>query len=228
MVTRKQLVRALAELVIVILGVMIALAADSWRQDLQEAQIESEYLDRLSEDVSEGLKVLSYERKRFAAATVAARTIIKGMESQARSDDENLLVANLIAAAFIGFDREEMASDVTYSELVESGRLNLIKDHSLREGVIAYNRGSQRLASGLLSLPAINDTVASLTGYMPVDLSTFGVELTAGDRTRLLDAMRNDPELVREIRSLHAELIFNDREFEKLIAQGQQLLTLLD
>ena len=228
MVTRKQLVRVLAELVIVILGVMIALAADSWRQDLQEARVESEYLDRLRADVSEGLKVLSNERKRFAAATVAARTIIKGLESQARSDDDNLLVANLIAAAFTGFDREEMASDVTYSELVGSGRLNLIKNHTLRAGVIAYYRGSQRLASGLQGLPAVNDTVGSLTGYLPVEFSTFGVELTAGDRTRLLDAMRNDPELVREIRSLHSELIFYDREFEKLIAQGQQLLTLLD
>ena len=228
MVTRKQLVRALAELVIVILGVMIALAADSWRQDLQEAQIESEYLDRLREDVSEGLKVLSDERMRFAAATVAAKTIIKGLESQARSDDDDLLVANLIAAALTGFDQEEMASDVTYSELVESGRLNLIKNHSLREGVIAYYRRSQRLASGLQGLPAVNDTVGSLTGYLPVEFSTFGVELTAGDRTRLLDAMRNDPKLVREIRSLHSELIFFDREFQKLIAQGQQLLTLLD
>jgi hypothetical protein len=207
---------------------MIALAADSWRQDLQEVQIESEYLDRLREDVSEGLKVLSDERMRFVAATVAAKTIINGLESQAGSDDDDLLVANLIAAAFTGFDREEMASDVTYSELVESGRLNLIKDQSLRESVIAYYRGSQRLASGLIGLPAVNDTVGSLTGYLPVDFSTFGIELTADDRTRLLDAMRNDPELVRKIRSLHSELIFHDREFEKLIAQGQQLLTLLE
>jgi hypothetical protein len=228
MVTRKQLARVLAELVIVILGVMIALAADSWRQELQELQIESEYLGRLREDVSEGLKVLGDERKRFAQVTSAARTVIKLLESETGSDDDDLLVANFIAAAHTGFDREEMASDVTYSELVISGQLSLIKNHSLRERVIAYYRGSQRLASGLNGVPTINDTVGSLTGYLPVEFSTFGVELTAGDRARLLDAMRNDPELVNEIRSLHSVLIFFDREFEKLIAQGEQLLTLLD
>ena len=228
MVTRKQLVRALAELVIVILGVMIALAADSWRQDLQEDQDESEYLDRLRQDVSDGLKVLGDERMRYAGVIGAARTVIKTLDSEARSDDDDSLLENFIAAALIGFDREQMASDVTYSELVGSGRLNLIKNHSLREGIIAYYRGSQRMALGLRSLPAINFTVGSLTGFLPIDFSTFGAELTAGDRTRLLEALRNDPELVREIRLLHSELIFQDREFENLIAQGQQLLTLLD
>ena len=228
MVTRKQLVRVLAELVIVILGVMIALAADSWRQDLQEARVESEYLDRLREDVSEGLKVLGDERLGYATVTSAARTIINALDSEAQSDDDDLLVTNFIAAAHTGFDLEEMASDVTYSELVVSGRLNLIKNHSLREGLVAYYRGSQRLASSLQGLPAINHTVGSMTGYLPIEFSTFGAELTAGDRTTLLEALRSDPELVGNIRLLHSELIFLDREFERLMAQGQHLLTMLD
>ena len=99
---------------------------------------------------------------------------------------------------------------------------------SLREGLVAYYRGSQRLASSLQGLPAINHTVGSLTGYLPIEFSTFGAELTAGDRTTLLEALRSDPELVGNIRLLHSELIFLDREFERLMAQGQHLLTMLD
>ena len=228
MATRKQLVRVLAEFFIVILGVMIALAAESWRQDLLEAQVESAYLDRLREDVADGVIVLGVERMRFAGVTGAARKIVNALESEDQSDDDDLLVENFIAAALTGFDREEMASDVTYSELVATGRLNLIKNHSLREAFIAYYRGSQRLASGLHDLPRINYTVGSLTGYLPIEFSTYGAELTTGDRTRLLKAVRSDFELVKEIRLLHSELIFFDREFERLIAQGQQLLTLLD
>jgi len=228
MVTRKQLVRPFAELSIVILGVMIALAADSWRQDIQEAQVESEYLDRLKRDISAGLAILADERARYARVRHAAKMVVSALDEELALGEDQSLVSNFIVAAQTGFDQEEMASDVTYNELVVSGRLNLIDDHSIRESVVAYYRGSQRLALGLQNLPAINYVVGSLTGYLPIEYSDFGKELTTGERARLVEALKNDPELLRDIRQLQSELTFNDRLFESLISQGQVLLTLLE
>ena len=228
MVSRKQLGTAFGELFIVILGVMIALAADSWREDLKEAQIASEYLDRLNRDVSAGLKVLANERARYVEVRRAAKMVFSTLDGELEAANDQSLAANFIVAAQTGFDREEMASDVTYNELVVSGRLNLIEDHSIRESVVAYYRGAQRLAFGLQSLPRVNYVVGALTGYLPVEYSSFGEELTAGDRARIMEALKNDPQLVRNIRQLHSELTFHDRLFESLIAQGQHLLTLME
>ena len=220
--------QSFGELFIVILGVMIALAADSWREDFQEAQIASEYLDRLKRDVSAGLTVLANERARYAEVRRAANMVFRTLDGEQKAGDDRSLVANFVVAAQTGFDQEEMASDVTYNELVVSGRLNLIDDHSIRESVVAYYRGAQRLAFGLQSLPTVNYVVGALTGYLPVEYSSFGQKLTAGDRARLLEALRNDPQLVRDIRQLHSELTFHDRLFESLITQGQQLLLLME
>ena len=64
---------------------------------------------------------------------------------------------------------------------------------------------------------------------MPIiEYSDFGKELTTGERARLVEALKNDPELLRDIRQLQSELTFNDRLFESLISQGQVLLTLLE
>lgn len=203
---------------------MIALAADSWREDFQEAQIAADYLDRLKRDVSSGLIVLAKERARYAEVRRSARIVIDTLDGEQESVDEQLLVEHLIVAAQTGFDQEEMASDVTYNELVVSGRLNLIRDHSLRESVVAYYRGAQRLSFGLQRLPAVNYVVGALTGALPIEYSTFGEELSADGRDRLIQALQSDPELVRDIRQLHSELTFNDRLFESLISQGRQLL----
>jgi len=211
----------------VILGVMIALAADSWRQELQEAKVESEYLDRLSRDISAGLLVLADERARYGDVRRAALAVIDVLDGEASTSDNNTLVDNFLVAAQTGFDEEEMASDVTYNELVVSGRLNLINDHSLRESVVAYYRGAQRLSSSLNGLPGINYAVGSLTGYLPIEYLTFGEQVSANDRKRLLEALQSDSELVRDIRQLHSELTFLDRQFESLISQGRQLVTLL-
>lgn len=228
MVSRKQLGKAFAELFIVVLGVMIALAADSWREDFQESQVATEYLDRLKRDVSAGLKVLADERARFAEVRHAARIVISTLDGELEAVDDQSLVANFIIASQTGFDQEEMASDVTYNELVVSGRLNLISDHSLRESVVAYYRGAQRLSFALQSLPKVNNIVGALTGYLPIEYSAFGEELSAGGRERLIEALQSDPKLGRDVRQLHSELTFHDRLFESLIAQGRQLLTLME
>ena len=228
MISRNQVVRAVAELAIVVVGVMIALAADSWRQDLQEAQVEAEYLDRLKRDVSAGLVVLARERDRYTTVRSAAKLVTDSLDGESAPIEDKSLVDNFILAGQTGFDAEEMASDVTYNELVVSGRLNLIDDHSLRESVVAYYRGSQRLAMGLQTLPRVNYVVGSLTGSLPVEFSSFGEQLTPGDRARLLQALKNDPQLVRTIRQLHSELTFMDRLFEDLATQGLGLLSLMD
>ena len=228
MVSRKQFTTASAELFIVILGVMIALAADSWREDVQEARIAAEYLDRLKRDVSSGLVVLSKERARYAEVRRSARIVIDTLDGDQDLVDEYLLVEHLIVAAQTGFDQEEMASDVTYNELVVSGRLNLIRDHSLRESVVAYYRGAQRLSAGLQRLPAVNYVVGALTGALPIEYSSFGEKLSEVGRDRLVQALQSDSELVRDIRQLHSELTFNDRLFEGLISHGRQLVVSME
>ena len=220
--------RAFAELGIVILGVMIALAADSWREELLEDQLELEYLSRLHADLSAGVVALQVKREEYQAVMEATWVVLGALESEDARPDDDLLVGNLVAAAAMGFDRHELASDVTYRELVTSGQLSLLSDYEVRESIVAYYRRVDRLANGLEELPAVNSFVGSLTSYLPIDFLLYGAELAAGDRSRLLKAVREDPNLSRQLRLLHAQLVFNDREFAGLGEQGRRALALIE
>ncbi len=51
-----------AELMVVVLGVLIAFAADGWREDLQQLREERLYLDRLSEDLDATLNMFQFDQ----------------------------------------------------------------------------------------------------------------------------------------------------------------------
>jgi len=223
----EQLKRALAELGIVVLGVMIALAADSWREGWLESRVEASYLERLRADVSAGLSVLEIERETYKSVAKSALALTDGLEENVQSVDDEYLVTNLIEATQMGFGRNEMASDVTYRELVESGRLNLIQDHVIREKLVAYYRSNELIIENLIILPTVNDTFAELTGHYPIEVARSSAALTTHDRARLLIAIREDTEFTAQLRLLHAQSSFNDRQFTGLIERAQELLSLL-
>jgi hypothetical protein len=67
------------ELLIVVCGVLIALVADGWRQDLQDRSSEREYVRRLRSDIEQDtaalsdLMALSQQRAASAAAVIRLR-----------------------------------------------------------------------------------------------------------------------------------------------------------
>jgi len=220
--------RSIGELGIVVLGVIIALAADSWREDWLDSRVEARYLERLGDDVSAGLSRVRIERDAFHEVREAAAALTERLESDTQSVDEDYLIDNLIAATQMGFGRNEMTADVTYQEMIASGKFNLIRSFELREKVVSYYRSTELLITNLESLPLVNNTFSALTGYFPIEISNNNAILTSHDRGRLLAAFRENLELKKQLRQLHAETFFNDRVFEEVISQGQELLSMLE
>ena len=220
--------RAIAELGIVVLGVMIALFADSLREGVASARVEAQYVVRLRGDLSDGLDKLTKLRAEFAVVAESARALAESQDADTRPLPDDELIAALLAAAQMGFDPEQLGSDVTYRELVASGQLALLSSPATRQGLVAYYRESERLANGLESLPPINERVGELTGYLPTEFLNEGRALSVADRQRLIQELWSEPGISKELRLLNAELTFYDRVFAQVIAQGQQLIADLD
>jgi len=220
--------RALVELSIVVLGVMIALAADSWRESVISARVEDQYVARLKGDLSDGLERLAELRGTFGSVAGAAATLAAALDEPVSPLTDDQLIATILEAAQMGFVPQQLGADVTYREMVASGQLALIGSPAVRQGLVAYYRNSERLAEALRALPRINDRVGELAGYLPTEFRTRGRNLTAADRQRLTDELWPDPEFARELRLLNAQLVFNDRVFAQVIDQGRALLASLD
>lgn len=225
LINRKSAAGLVAELFVVILGVMIALAADNWREDWAESQVEQRYLQRLASDLKNGIGILGRERENFSRVRASAVELIEAIEDDARLADDDFLIHHFIEAGQHGVDRWEMVHDVTFREMLESGQLGLIDDPDLREGLINYYRDAEWLIGMLTNLPFMNKSFIEATGLLPIEYGEYDAKLTAAQRAELLAIVREDPELLRLLRLLHGSLTFTDRLFTKQIGRTAGLLT---
>jgi hypothetical protein len=216
MVQRSNVRWLAAELIVVLLGVFIALAADGWREDLRQVQEERLYLDRLSEDLDATLNMFQFAQARLERAGDATLRLIEIQEAGERrsSVDPDSLVALYIRATDIEWAPSILERGSTYRELVASGRLQLLRDRAVRGGLVFFYRGLDELGVDLMNMydAGLRDRIASITGYRPYRLSSQtvlsvpGVGLSDENKTRLLDSMGDSPPSVADLRRMHGAL----------------------
>lgn len=73
--------RILAEFLVVVVGVMVALAGDNWREAWRDSRLESSYLDRLRREVERGLDAQATQRTRVEAAQSAILRLVDRLEA---------------------------------------------------------------------------------------------------------------------------------------------------
>jgi len=226
---RKQTFGRLAvELVIVVAGVIIALAADSWRERILDARIEQQYAVRLREDLAQEVSALRLARERFSTVAGAARDLAVGLQGAGDLSSGPDLIAKLAVATRLGFDWQQLESDLTFQELVASGQLALLTEQPVREGLVQHYRTVERLGTALEELPPLNDWVGRLTGYYPYVFDGNLGALTSAELERLEAALTEDPAVLADLNQVHAQLLFADRLFATAIDQAEDLLALME
>lgn len=124
--------RALAELVLIVSGIMIALAADEWRQGRRDSDMEGIYLAALQADLE---SEIAWLEANIAARRNATGPILDGLTSSSSPDDETGFLLDLVR---LGFFPTFLQVETTFAELESSGRLTLISDAELRRQIISY------------------------------------------------------------------------------------------
>ena len=128
----------IGELVIVVLGVLIALAANGWYEDLNRKQVEHTYLTRLLDDLTFGGRIIEGVGVGMGGAR-EARIEFQDILDHEEPVSENILPSFLYASE-VGFTQAVISHDVTYQELISTGNLNIISDQTLRMAITEYYR----------------------------------------------------------------------------------------
>ena len=130
-----------AELVLVIAGVLIALAVDGWISDSRDRQTETVYLELLARDI-EGIRhqvdlQIEFEQEKIdvAARAYAALTTPDPRTKQA---DIGSLLSLLVSRRTISL------SSATYDQMVSSGHLQLIRNQELRDRIVRFFAAMER------------------------------------------------------------------------------------
>jgi len=134
--------RFLFEFVVVVAGVLVALALNAWFQERQDAKTEAGYLALLSRDLERTIADLqtftAFEARQIEDAALVQRSIAK---PPPKGD-----TARLSEAMSHLVTRQTMVlKNSTYLDLVSTGHLSLIHDAALRDAIVDfYQVTSQR------------------------------------------------------------------------------------
>lgn len=126
--------RAIGEFLVIVVGVLVALAVDSWASSRSDRVLEQEYLSRLLDDVRYDLSEIDFVTAVTAAGEVYADSLLS--DPGAFGEPDRLVAAVLLAANA----RNPDLSRNTLRELVSSGRIALIRSAEVRRALAAYDR----------------------------------------------------------------------------------------
>ena len=123
-----------AELVIVVLGILIAFQVENWRESRAEREAEAVALAGLASDLSADLDLIARFVERSERRAAAMDGLLMSLQSGMVEAPEVLAERWLEVVFGLSFN----LNTATYAGLKDGSRLHIIRDEELRAGLIVY------------------------------------------------------------------------------------------
>ncbi len=134
--TGKYFKYALGEIVLVVIGILIALQINNWNQNRLNEHLEFQYYKRLLEDVREEKEILEATINYSKQVMIHAKRAIKVFENA--PDAHTNPVDNLIDIYQSSQLQDPNPASSTYRELIASGQINLLRNDALKTALMRY------------------------------------------------------------------------------------------
>jgi len=136
--TGKYLKYAIGEIILVVIGILIALNINNWNENRKNAEKEKKYLSNINREVIVDSLNLEYtwfkNRQKKIECLELARNYILGDYIP----KDTLRFINNVSYGGINSRASFIGSSRTYKELVSTGNLSLISNASIRELIVSY------------------------------------------------------------------------------------------
>lgn len=139
----KYLLYALGEIILVVVGILIALSINNWNEDRKEEFLELEYLERILTDLKADTQYFNRQIvEGNEVMDLCYEYIHKAYEVQ-KSKEEYVALVELFT------DRTEnlVVQNSTYSELNNAGKLSIFKNQQVKDSLIALHRDYEYASS---------------------------------------------------------------------------------
>jgi Family of unknown function (DUF6090) len=134
--------QVLVELTLLVLGILIALAVNSWIEDRRDARLEHQYLELLARDLDRDLgaldEALQFEQSQVEAAAFAYRALRESSVVPSQREAVALALGQLTSRRTLRLGR------ATYTDLLSTGNLRLMRNAALRDRIVRLYENNER------------------------------------------------------------------------------------
>jgi len=139
---KSYLLYALGEIILVVIGILIALQVNSWHQHLLDQREAENIKANLHEEFTENRALLITSRNQFKKS-IASGLVLINLAGASRSELEK---HNLDSLFYFSFESASyLPSENSLQDILQSGRLHLISDKALRENLLFWSASMKRL-----------------------------------------------------------------------------------
>jgi hypothetical protein len=218
----------LREFLIIVLGVLTALAADAARKYVVERGTEHEYIARLQDELTHGRERIVYNQGRVGAAIGAIDTLL-AMKDRGRNGPAVARLA--IRAGDYEFNQAGIVFDNTYREMLSTGTLSLIRDLDTRNGLtryyhVAYRAGDVANESKERTQYFAN-LVRAAVGEAPSNVIDTHSALAPDAEARLVAIFAGSSTIDDELRLLRSRLKDRSLYLRQLVTGTDTILRIL-
>ncbi|WP_298762031.1 DUF6090 family protein [uncultured Psychroserpens sp.] len=139
--TGKYFKYAIGEIILVVIGILIALSINNWNEQNKTDRIENAFLKRLIVDLKKDKVYLESIHSRRESQIRAAKKIID-FSIEPKLDSIIYQLPNMLA---ISSWKETTSNQNTFFELISSGNLNIIKNDSIKDKLLRLDRSYNAL-----------------------------------------------------------------------------------
>lgn len=197
-----------AETLVVVLGILIALGLDDYRTGLNERRLAIEYVGRIQDDLNRDLQYIStifnpgLKIKRESLEAIAP--IIRGQSPMPA--DRVAFLKSVSLGGVMGTSAVDWFTDTTFQDMRATGNLRLIQDASIRAEIAEYY---EMLESRTLRVEA------RFSNYVPFVHSVMPAELRENIDMQSLERFGIDYALERLMSEEFRELL--NREYNLML-----------
>jgi len=128
---------AFGEILLVVIGILIALQINNWNQDKKDRESERYFLSQLVLEIDEDILALEQENNRLQNQLPAIENLLVVLNKEPLTkEDFNRSVINYINTCWYAMAFK--SNSATFEEMKSSGKLGLIKDKKLRNRVVIF------------------------------------------------------------------------------------------
>jgi hypothetical protein len=163
----RYLVYAFGEILLVVIGILIAISINSWNDERKLDNLEHEYYCRLLEDAQQDLEqvnqFITLSQNRLAASNEAVRLLQK-------EDAKKVDVGKQLGLSILAIYSDFTPNNSAFEDLKSGSNLNIIKEKSIIKSINNYFKKVE----GYLSIVQVNANIALDRYYLENDLFESG------------------------------------------------------
>lgn len=138
------LVYAVGEIILVVLGILIAIQINKFNNNRVERQYEANYLEAIHANLEEDIKELQVRLQKDSVHLTAQSNLVRAFTVDSIRSDERMMKYSMHNSSVISYFNPQ---NTAFEDMKSSGNIDLIREDSLRYQILEYYNFSQRVVS---------------------------------------------------------------------------------